>query len=66
MGYGNTVLQLALIEAKKIGLTKVLLTCDDGNVASQKIIENNGGVLENIIEEKKGKQKKRRYWLLIK
>ena len=46
---------------------KVLLTCDDNNIGSAKIIEANGGILENIIKgEKDGESKKRRYWITIK
>lgn len=63
MGYGKKILELALIEAKKLGLSKVLITCDDDNSASCSIIESNGGVLENIIPyEEEGKQV-RRYWI---
>ena len=67
MGYGKKILQLALQEAKKMGFEKVLLTCDDNNIGSAKIIEANGGVLENIVEgEKEGNPPKRRYWITIK
>jgi hypothetical protein len=63
----NPNIEISLAEAKKMGFEKVLLTCDDDNIGSQKIIEANGGVLENIIEgEKEGKPKKRRYWIKIK
>jgi len=66
MGYGKEILKLALLEAKKLGLRKVLITCDDNNLASQKIIEANGGILENIIEIEINKPKTRRYWITIK
>ncbi len=42
-GYGNKILELALQEAKKLKLQKVLITCDDTNRASQKIIEKKQG-----------------------
>ncbi len=63
-GYGNKILELALEKAKSLGLSKVLLTCDDDNSASVKIIENNGGVLENKTEQ--DGVVKRRYWIEIK
>ena len=63
MGYGRKILKLSLIEAKKIGLKKVLLTCDEGNIGSQKIIESCGGVLKNIIKQTSDKPLTRRYWL---
>lgn len=63
-GYGTKILELALSEAKRLGIDKVLVTCDDDNIGSVKIIEKNGGVLENKVESK-GKLK-RRYWILNK
>ena len=62
-GYGKEILKLGLAHAKRMGLTKVLLTCDDTNIASQKIIEANGGVLENIIPTEEGHPNKKRYWI---
>ena len=43
-GYGKEALRLALIEAQKIGLSSVVVTCDEDNLASKRIIEVNGGV----------------------
>ena len=39
------------MEAKKIGFKKIRINCDNKNVASKKIILNNGGK-ENIIDYK--------------
>lgn len=61
MGYGAKILELALKEAKKLGIKKALVSCDDDNTGSWKIIEKNGGVLENKVETE-GKLK-RRYWI---
>ncbi len=65
-GYGKEILKLALPEAKKLGLTKVLVTCDDTNFGSRKIIQTNGGILENIVDNDKGNPKKMRYWIELK
>lgn len=66
LGYGKKILEMALVEAKKIGFEKVLLSCNDDNTGSAKIIEVNGGVLENILEPTNEKEKKtRRYWITI-
>ena len=62
-GYGKRILTLALEEAKHIGLSKVLVTCDEDNIGSRKIIEANGGVMENSVEIEKGKPKTLRYWI---
>jgi len=64
-GYGKAILKLALPEAKKLGIIKVLVTVDDTNLSSQKIIEANGGVLENIVDNGKDHPKKRRYWITV-
>ena len=37
---------MTLPEARRIGLTRVLITADDSNVASWRIIERNGGQCE--------------------
>ena len=64
-GYGNKILELALPEAKKLGLDKVLLTCDVTNVASRKIIEKNGGALENQVPNPETGVDKLRFWITI-
>jgi predicted acetyltransferase len=62
--YATIALGLCLIEAKKIGLDKVLLTCDDDNIASSKIIEKNGGVMQDKIKSDSGIIT-RRYWIQL-
>ena len=62
-GYGAAILALTLQEAKKLGLGSVLVTCDDDNVGSMKIIEQNGGELEDIFTNDELEQPKRRYWI---
>lgn len=57
------MLRLALIEAKKLGLEKVLVTCYDDNIASAKVIENNGGVFERFAV--RDEKKYRRYWITL-
>jgi predicted acetyltransferase len=49
-GYATEILRQSLqIAREKLGLKRVLVTCDDDNVGSIKTIERNGGVLENIV-----------------
>lgn len=50
-GYGKAQLQLALAECKKIGLARVLITCDADNAASRSVILANGGLLHGETEE---------------
>ncbi len=64
-GYGKEILRLGLLKAKELGLHRVLVTCDEDNTGSRKIIEYNGGKLENIIEVKDSPVRKMRYWIDI-
>lgn len=51
-GYGTQILKLALVEAEKIGIKEVIITCNIDNIASKKIIEkNNGKLLGTIFDE---------------
>jgi predicted acetyltransferase len=43
----------------------VLVTCLAANVASARIIEANGGVLENVIAAPSGTGPLRRYWIAL-
>jgi predicted acetyltransferase len=47
--------------ARERGLERVMVSCDDGNIASAKTIERNGGVLEDVRETWLGTT--RRYWI---
>jgi predicted acetyltransferase len=59
--YATEMLHLALIEAQKLGLNRVMLGCYDDNIGSQRVIEKNGGIFERYTEHE-GK-KSRRYWV---
>jgi len=50
LGIGTETLRLLLQEAKAIGLPSVLITPYEHNLASRRIVEKNGGVLTQIIE----------------
>ena len=65
-GYGTLMLKMALEESKKLGLDKVLVTCVDENIASSRVIEKNGGILENKILLPSDNKTYRRYWIKIK
>lgn len=49
-GFGTQMLALALEEAKKLGLSKVLITCDDDNIGSARVMEKNGFLLSDKVE----------------
>lgn len=48
-GYASEILRLTLQQAALNGFSNILLTCNEPNIASAKVIEKNGGVLEKII-----------------
>lgn len=60
-GFATEMIRLALEECKKLGITRVLMTCDKDNIGSAKSIRNNGGVLENEIAA--GDVVIQRYWI---
>jgi predicted acetyltransferase len=47
--------------ARGRGLERVLVCCDDTNVASQRTIEHFGGSLEDVRDTELGRT--RRYWI---
>ncbi|MFT8929965.1 MAG: GNAT family N-acetyltransferase [Sporolactobacillus sp.] len=60
-GYASQLLTLTLNEAKRIGLPRVLVTCDKTNIGSARTIVKNGGQLENEINE--SNRMTQRYWI---
>ena len=69
-GYGTELLRIGLIKIKEfIKDDKVLVTCDDDNIGSAKVIENNGGILEDKVLNKDDYGQEvltRRYWIKIR
>ena len=61
-GYATELIRLALIECKKLGINKVLITCNKDNIGSAKSIIKNGGILENEIIDSDG-ELLQRYWI---
>ncbi len=63
-GYATTILGLSLqIARQKLGIGRILVTCDDDNIGSIRTIERNGGILENIVSGPDLDKPKRRYWI---
>jgi predicted acetyltransferase len=61
-GYATAILRESIVIARNEGVGAVLVTCDDSNVASVKVIERCGGVLEGIVVGDDGVGF-RRYWI---
>ena len=60
-GYATEILKQSLVLARARGIDPVLVTCDDDNIASAKVIEANGGRLESLVPGE-ADIPKRRYW----
>jgi predicted acetyltransferase/GNAT superfamily N-acetyltransferase len=61
-GYATRALRLMLAKAAEEGLRRVQITTDAGNVASQRVIEANGGVLvERFTRPEYGPEERLRY-----
>jgi predicted acetyltransferase len=63
-GYATEILRQSVELARtRIGIRRILITCDDDNIGSIRTIEKNGGVLENIVSGPDLSKPKRRYWI---
>ncbi|GAB3095961.1 GNAT family N-acetyltransferase [Lysobacter terrae] len=63
-GHATQILRASVRFAhKELGLDRVLVTCDDDNAASIRVIEKNGGVFDDIYHDATLRRPKRRYWV---
>ena len=61
-GFASEMLRQGLVIARAQGIDRVLVTCDENNLPSARVIERNGGVLEDVRTDPNG-QPTRRYWI---
>jgi predicted acetyltransferase len=62
-GFAGQILDLALVEARNLGIGEALLTCDADNFASRRVIESHGGVPEALNSQDTVTTFKLRYWI---
>jgi predicted acetyltransferase len=62
-GYATEILRQSIIVARAMGTDRILVTCDDDNLVSSRVIERNGGVLESKIVSERSGEVVRRYWI---
>ena len=63
-GYATEILRQALIILRAEGVERVLVTCDNENVGSARVIEQNGGDFESIVPPAESDPiETRRYWI---
>ncbi|MED4906860.1 GNAT family N-acetyltransferase [Brevibacillus centrosporus] len=61
-GYATRILAQSLQKTRELGLTRVMVACDEGNIGSEKTIAKNGGVFESAFIEEDGNVV-RRFWI---
>lgn len=66
-GYGTKMLALALEKAKEMHISPLLITCNDDNYASARVMEKNGFILKDtiIVSQDGVDSPTRRYWKAI-
>ncbi len=64
-GYGKKMLSMCLDICRKIGMKKVLLTCDSTNEISKKTIISNGGAYEGSTFQAEENKTVERYWIKL-
>jgi predicted acetyltransferase len=62
-GYATEMLRLALEHARGIDIERVLLTAYTTNTGSVRVIEKNGGVLENVVPHPETGEPHGRFWI---
>ena len=61
--YATAMLAQALDLCRERGMERVLVTCDRKNTASARVIQRNGGKLENEVQD--GPRMTQRYWIVL-
>jgi len=64
-GYGHLAMAVALHEARRIGLTRVLLCAAEDNAASRAVIERAGGIHESTSYSEFWKERLSKYWVAV-
>lgn len=62
-GIGTQMLHQILLRPEAQKIRRLLLTCDEGNAASERTILKNGGKLSDILDMGPDKVRKKRFWI---
>ena len=62
-GYASLMLKKVLPYCKQVGIDKLLVTCLEDNIASEKTIRKCGGIYESTIHEPHGGVNLKRFWI---
>lgn len=50
---------------RTLGLDRILVTCSVDNLGSSRVIERNGGVIEDIVHDEESNENIARYWITL-
>lgn len=64
-GYAGMILRQALEQCRIYGIHKVLLTCSEDNLASERTIRGGGGVYEKTVWAEPLKMNMKRFWIEV-
>ena len=64
-GYATMLLGHAKEFGRTLGLQRMLVTCSVDNLGSSGAIKNNGGTLENVVDDPEEDGKLARYWITL-
>lgn len=65
LGYAGEMLKQSLPICRKLGIPGILITCDDDNIPSWKVIEKHGGIIKDKVYDAEDKKQIRRYWIKL-
>ena len=65
-GYGTLALSMVLPRCLDLGLDPILVTCDESNEGSRRIIEANGGVLQDVVQVGDNMSPTMRFWIDVR
>jgi len=57
-GYATEMLKLAILEARKMGIQDIRMTCNSRNLASERVILKNGGIFDTEVDLEQGIREK--------
>lgn len=63
-GVAREMLRQLVASERARSIGRLLVTCDEGNIASERTIRANGGILEDIIDNGKG-PRTMRFWITV-
>jgi predicted acetyltransferase len=64
-GVASEMLRQLLQTERARSIDKLLLTCDENNIASERTILKNGGIYESTVDASPNKPRKKRFWITL-